>query len=126
MTYEEYKAAGGKLEQAAFEAALPDAEALLREVTQGRIAEREWPEFAEEVARARVIAVEAAGAVASDQASRLSGAAPLKSFSNGVNSFGFASVDASQSTAKRAAASAIVSALPVELCSACVAYNHVG
>ncbi len=126
MTYEEYKAAGGKLEQAAFEAALPDAEALLREVTQGRIAEREWPEFAEEVARARVIAIEAAGAVASDQASRLSGAAPLKSFSNGVNSFGFASVDASQSTAKRAAASAIVSALPVELCSACVAYNHVG
>lgn len=126
MTYEEYKAAGGKLEQTAFEAALPDAEALLREVTQGRIAEREWPEFAEEVARARVIAVEAAGAVASDQASRLSGAAPLKSFSNGVNTFGFASVDASRSTAKSAAVSAIVSALPVELCSACVAYNHVG
>lgn len=126
MTYEEYKAAGGKLGQAAFEAALPDAEALLREVTQGRIAEREWPEFAEEVARARVVAIEAASAIASELASRLSGAAPLRSFSNGVNSFGFASVDASQSTAKRAAAAAIVSALPVELCSACVAYNHVG
>ena len=118
MTFEEYREAGGRLDAFAFEAALPDAEALLREATQGRIAEREWPEFAEEVARARVVAIEAASAIASELASRLSGAAPLKSFSNAV--------DASRSTAKSAAVSAIVSALPVELCSACVAYNHVG
>lgn len=127
LGYEEYRAMGGAMGREAFEAALPRAEELVDRVTLNRLRSG-WCALAahrREVARAAFAAVESVPALDAARAEGASGAAAVTSFSNGVNTFGYADDGATAyERAEAAAVERVAAALPVELSSACAVYNH--
>lgn len=118
--YQTYAALGGQLGEDAFDAALPWARSWLDALTLGRLRAGVPQAWSNEVELAMVALVDATPAVRAEQAGQV-----VTSFSNGQDSFGFASsaAEAGGSPTYASVADYVVRLLPVELVSACAAYN---
>lgn len=129
MTYEEYRALGGVLDEKSFAAAEPRAEMLLDGWTLNRLKSERVVADLDQMGEYQKVKVAMAWLV--DQMQGIEKARKAKSegtevtsFNNGVNSFSFGGGASSEATAAEASAYHEVSRmLPVELVSACVAYN---
>ena len=129
VTYEEYRALGGVLDEKSFAAAEPRAEMLLDGWTLNRLKSERVVADLDQMGEYQKVKVAMAWLV--DQMQGIEKARKAKSegtevtsFNNGVNSFSFGGGASSEATAAEASAYHEVSRmLPVELVSACVAYN---
>lgn len=116
LDYETYAALGGTVPEDEFYVAEGWAEAWLDLWTLNRLHVVDWSEWEHRVQLVMTRLVDGrADAMAQE------GATPLASFSNGRDSFTFADPEAN--TALAALNRYAVDVLPVELVSACVAYN---
>lgn len=120
IDFETYAAYGGQLAQGDFDAALPWARSWLDAITLGRLRNGVPSAWATEVELAMVALVDATPTVRAEQAGQV-----VSSFSNGQDSFGFvtAAAEAGMSPTYASVADYVVRLLPVELVSACAAYN---
>ncbi len=119
LTHDEYTALGGRLDADAYAPLEAEAEAMLDELTMGRVADMPQP-YPGCVARAMYYLVGQAGAISGAEASAASGS-QVSSFSNGVDSFGFVtSADAGYNAAWELAKARVVAMLPVALVSRAV------
>lgn len=129
MTYEEYRELGGALDEKSFAAAGPRAEMLLDDWTLNRLKSGTAVADLEQTGGYRKVKVAAAWLV--DQMQGIERARKAKSegtevtsFNNGVNSFSFGGGAPGEATAAEASAyHEVCRMLPVELVSACAAYN---
>lgn len=129
LTWEQYRAMGGSsVKEADFPAAEERAELVVDDVTLNRLHELDWSAWETQVRHATFLAVESGPALGESYKARLSASGPLTSYSNGQDSFGFGGASGSSGSSEDPAYSALyrelVSVLPVQLCSACVGYNH--
>lgn len=122
LTYGEYERRGGGLSETEFPVALARASRIVDRVTMGRLREVDWSAWSADVAEAAWLAMEGLPAIDAERRARAAGQV-VTSFSNGVNTLGFASDEAGRA-AVAAVERAVADALPVELCSAAVGYNH--
>ena len=129
VTYEEYSELGGTLDEKSFAAAEPRAEMLLDSWTLNRLKSERVVADLEQMGEYQKVKVAMAWLV--DQMQGIEKARKAKSegtevtsFNNGVNSFSFGGGASSEATAAEASAyHEVCGMLPVELVSACVAYN---
>lgn len=129
LYYDEYVELGGhEFTDDAFSDAEVRAELILDDLTLNRLRELDWRSFdwARRVKRAMTVAVDSLPALDSAFSSDVAGGAGLSSFSNGVDSFSFSSSNEAgeYETVRGSLAGRLVAILPVELCSACVGWNH--
>ena len=118
LTFEQYRALGGDLDEEAFEKAERAAEAVVDDATLGRLRAVDWSWCSDSVAYATFMAMEAAPAIAAEE--RCSGQ-QVTSFSNGVNSFGFGGrAEGVVSSARSQLYTSICAVLPAALVSVCV------
>lgn len=130
LDYETYKAMGGTLAEADFTAQESYAGLLLDHWTLNRLKSPQVIDYLkaqglyESVGRAMYALVGYVPSIQSARSSYASGS-EVTSFNNGVNSFSFGGATGSDSitTAERAAYSDVCRLLPVDLISACVAFN---
>lgn len=129
LTYEEYQAMGGTLDETEFSGAEIYAETLLDSMTLGRIKNDKSmkPADYEKAIKASVFVIvnRVKDIRAAFQASATG--SNVASYSNGTDSFGFdrtAANAAANNAAIAATYDEIATILPVELISACVAYNY--
>lgn len=129
MTYGEYRELGGSLDEESFAAAEPRAEMLLDGWTLDRLKSGRAVADLEQTGGYRKVKVAMAWLVdqmqAIERARRAkSEGTEVTSFDNGVNSFSFGGGASGETTAAEASAYHVVcTILPVELVSACAAYN---
>lgn len=128
LTYDEYQAMGGTLDEKEFSGAEIYAETLLDSMTLGRIKndKSEKPDGYEKAVKAAmfIIVNRVKDIRAAFQASATG--SNVTSYSNGTDSFGFggtASNAAANNPALAATYDEVATLLPIELISACVAYN---
>lgn len=129
VTYEEYGELGGALDERSFAAAEPRAEMLLDGWTLNRLKSGRAVADLEQMGEYRKVKVAMAWLV--DQMQGIERARKAKSegtevtsFNNGVNSFSFGGGASGEATAAEASAyREVCRMLPVELVSACAAYN---
>lgn len=129
ISYEEYKQGGGKLTEDEFNVQEPRAEMLLDNWTLNRLKSERVVADLEQMGEYQKVKVAMAWLV--DQMQGIEKARKAKSegtevtsFNNGVNSFSFGGGASSEATAAEASAyHEVCRMLPVELVSACVAYN---
>ncbi len=128
LDYETYAELGGSLEEGRFAQLEPTAETILDNWTLNRLRSEEVApdgNVPQSVHVAMRVLVDALPAIEDADQGAMS-AQQLTSFSNGVTSLGF---DSERSQGERAlsnAYNAVTRVLPIELCSACTAYNHAG
>lgn len=129
MTYEEYRELGGALDEKSFATAEPRAEMLLDGWTLNRLKSGRVVADLERTGEYRKVKVAMAWLVGRMQGierarEARSEGTEVTSFSNGVNSFSFGGGAPGEATAAEASAyREVCGMLPVELVSACVAYN---
>lgn len=124
LPYEHYAAMGGSaFPDDSYPAAELRAEWFLDGLTLNRLRNVDWVKWAGEVERAMFLIVEALPSLDESYESGLN-SSRLSSFSNGVNSFTFNGSDSDDDGAVASLAREVQSVLPVELCSACVRFNH--
>lgn len=129
MTYEEYGELGGALDEKSFAAAEPRAEMLLDGWTLNRLKSERVVADLVQTGEYRKVKVATAWLVDRIQGierarEAKSGGTEVTSFSNGVNSFSFGGGAPGEATAAEASAyHEVCRMLPVELVSACAAYN---
>nr|UVX80496.1 MAG: Protein of unknown function (DUF3199) [Bacteriophage sp.] len=129
LTFEEYRGLGGALDEESFAAAEPGAEMLLDGWTLDRLKSGRVVADLEQTGEYRKVKVAMARLV--DRMQGIERARKAKSegtevtsFDNGVNSFSFGGGASGEATAAEASAyHEVCRMLPVELVSACVAYN---
>ena len=129
LTFEEYSGLGGALDEKSFAVAEPRAEMLLDGWTLNRLKSERVVADLEQTGEYRKVKV--AMAWLADQVQGIEKARKAKSegvevtsFNNGVNSFSFGGGASGEATAAEASAyHEVCRMLPVELVSACVAYN---
>lgn len=128
LTYEEYTAMGGTADADTFDRLEPEAELLLDVWTLNRLhvpeAIPDGIPSSVKVAMRRL--VDYVPSIEEGYKRKANGE-EVSSFSNGVNSFSFATSDASAgsgNTALDAAYDQITGMLPIELVSTCVSYNY--
>ena len=129
LTFEEYGELGGALDEKGFATAEPRAEMLLDGWTLNRLKSERVVADLEQTGEYRNVKVALAWLV--DQMQGIERARKAKSegtevtsFNNGVNSFSFGGGASSEATAAEASAyHEVCRMLPVDLVSACVAYN---
>lgn len=129
MTYGEYRELGGALDEGSFAAAEPRAEMLLDGWTLNRLRSGRVVADLEQAGEYRKVGVATAWLV--DRMEGIerarearAGGTEVTSFDNGVNSFSFAGGAQGEATAAEASAyREVCRMLPVELVSACAAYN---
>lgn len=129
VTYGEYGELGGTLDEKSFAAAEPRAEMLLDGWTLNRLKSERVVADLEQMGEYRKVKVAMAWLV--DQMQGIERARRAKSdgtevtgFNNGVNSFSFGGGASGEATAAEASAyREVCRMLPVELVSACAAYN---
>lgn len=129
LTFEEYGGLGGALDEKDFAAAEPRAEMLLDGWTLDRLKSERVVADLEQTGGYRKVKVAMAWLV--DRMQGIERARKAKSegtevtsFNNGVNSFSFGGGAPGEATAAEASAyHEVCRMLPVELVSACVAYN---
>lgn len=120
IDYQSYVSLGGQLAEGDFDAALPWAESWLDALTLGRLRAGVPEAWSREVSLAMVALVDATPTARAEQAGQV-----VTSFSNGQNSFSFAAsaAEAGMSPTLASVAAYVLRLLPVELVSACAAYN---
>lgn len=119
LTHDEYEALGGTLGEAEYAPLEAEAEAMMDELTMGRVADMPQP-YPGYVARAMYYLVGQADAISKAEGAVASGS-QVSTFSNGVDSFGFVtSQDASYNAAWELAKARVVAMLPVALVSRAV------
>lgn len=129
VTYEEYRELGGALDEKSFAAAEPRAETLLDSWTLNRLKSERVVADLEQTGEYRKVKVAMAWLVGQmqgiDRARKAkSEGTEVTSFNNGVNSFSFGGGASGEATAAEASAyHEACRMLPVELVSACAAYN---
>lgn len=129
LTFEEYGELGGALDGKSFAVAEPRAEMLLDGWTLNRLKSERVAADLEQTGECRKVKVAMAWLV--DRMQGIERAREAKSegtevtsFDNGVNSFSFGGGASGEATAAEASAyHEVCRMLPVELVSACVAYN---
>lgn len=129
ISYEEYKLGGGKLAEDEFNVQEPRAEIMLDGWTLNRLKSERVVEDLKQAGDWRKVTVVMGWLT--DQMQGIEKARKAKSegtevtsFNNGVNSFSFGGGASSEETAAEASAyHEVCRMLPVELVSACVAYN---
>lgn len=129
LAFEEYRELGGALDEKSFAAAEPRAEMLLDGWTLNRLKSERVVADLEQMGEYQKVKVAMAWLV--DQMQGIEKARRAKSegtevtsFNNGVNSFSFGGGASSEATAAEASAyHEVCRMLPVELVSACAAYN---
>lgn len=129
LTFGEYRELGGALDEKSFAVAEPRAEMLLDGWTLNRLKSERVVADLEQMGEYRKVKVAMAWLV--DQMQGIEKARKAKSegtevtsFNNGVNSFSFGGGAPGEATAAEASAyHEVCRMLPVELVSACVAYN---
>lgn len=129
VAYAEYKELGGTLTEEEFNAQEPRAEIMFDGWTLNRLKSERVVEDLKQAGDWRKVTV--AMCWLTDQMQGIEKArkaksegAEVTSFNNGVNSFSFGGVATSEATAAEASAyHEVCRMLPVELVSACVAYN---
>ena len=129
LTFEEYRELGGALDEKSFAVAEPRAEMLLDGWTLNRLKSERVVADLEQMGEYQKVKVAMAWVV--DQMQGIEKARKAKSegtevtsFDNGVNSFSFGGGASSEATAAEASAyHEVCRMLPVELVSACAAYN---
>lgn len=120
IDYQSYVSLGGQLTEGDFDAALPWARSWLDALTLGRLRAGVPAAWSNEVELAMAALVDATPTIRAEQAGQV-----VSSFSNGQDSFGFvtAAAEAGMSPTYASVADYVVRLLPVELASACAAYN---
>ena len=119
IDYDTYVTLGGALAQAAFDAAYPWAKSWLDAITHGRLTTTDWEAWEDEVALAMTALLDATPAVRSEQSGQA-----VTSFSNGQDSYSFATAAGGSSSPTYDGTEAyVVRLLPVELVSWCSSYN---
>lgn len=125
LTYAEYQAAGGTMEEAEFSRSEALAETYMDAWTLNRL---HVPEAVPEGAESRVkaamrVLVDYLPSIEAEGFRKAEGQ-EVTSFSNGVTSLGFGSAESGKSAATLAAYRAVVNMLPLELSSVVATYNH--
>jgi hypothetical protein len=127
FTYAEYQTFGGSLAEDAFAVAEPKAERRLDAWTLNRLRQPEvWAELDElgesgDVKAALTALVDRVHGI-EDAAKAQAGGSVVTSFSNGVNSFGFA--NGGGNAAEDEAYQTVCQMLPVTVLSVCATYNR--
>lgn len=133
LTYEDYKAMGGTLDETTFNGYEAIAEVYMDNWTLNRLHSEQVQADMKQLGYDR--SVKAAmfslvGDVPSIQKSLKARAdgSEVTSFSNGVNSFSFggSSAASGMTSAESVAYANVVAMLPIDLTSACVSFNHAG
>lgn len=120
IDYATYRAYGGTMDETSFDMAYPWAKSWLDAITHGRLTTVAWSTWSTEVELSMVALVDATDAVRAEQAGQV-----VTSFSNGQDSYSFAAsaAEAGESPTYASVAAYVTRILPVELVSACAAYN---
>lgn len=130
LDYETYKAHGGTLDEDGFGRWEPSAEVLFDEWTLSRMRSPEVVADLKQLGEydralnALSWLTDRMEGIGKAETAKADGQ-EVKSFNNGVNSFSFGDSASGTQTAAEAVAYRVVSRmLPVDLCSACVTFNH--
>ena len=126
LTYDAWLGFGGAEyeDEEAFAEDEAKAEALVDEVTLGRLGRVDWSEWTGEVERATAEAVKALASLQASYDARLRGDGRVTSFSNGVDSVGWEFSEDEEDGPRAALIARLRGILPVELVSGCAGWNH--